>query len=316
MKILVTGGTGFIGSRLVKRLKRKNKVKEVTVLSTSKKGEKGKVKFVKGDISNPYIFNKINPVDVVFHLASIIDEEVPIKKMRKVNVKGTDNVLNFCKKKNVNQLVHVSTVGVYGKIKNPPANEDTSYNPQTNYEQTKCEAEKLVLEYKNKSDTNLTIFRPTMVYGPNSYWLEILKKAKKKFPLIGNGNNHFHTLYVKNLVEALLLALKNKKSYGKIYNVADEKVHTYKESYKIMCEELGVEFPDKEIPIWLAKSLAWGFEIKGKITGKSPLITKTHIERLIRERYFDISKIKKELNYKPKWDFRKGIRETIQELNL
>ncbi|MFB6088635.1 MAG: NAD-dependent epimerase/dehydratase family protein [Candidatus Aenigmatarchaeota archaeon] len=315
MKILVTGGTGFIGSRLVKRLKNKDGVKEILVLSLNKKGEDGKITYLKGNITNPDTFEKIKSAGIVFHLASIINESVPLKKMRDVNVKGTENVLKYCRNNNTEQLIHISSTGVYGKLNNPPADEETPFNPQTNYERTKLEAENKVRDFM-KDGFNATVLRPTIVYGENHYWKGILKKAKKRFPMIGKGANHFHTLYIKNIIDAFELILNNEKAYGKIYNIADERAYTYRETYEIMCNELGVEFPSKEIPPWMAHVIAKIYEIKAGLTIKKPTITGEYIDRLLRERWFDINKIKEELNYEPEYDFERGIREVIDGLGM
>ncbi|MFB6075720.1 MAG: NAD-dependent epimerase/dehydratase family protein [Candidatus Aenigmatarchaeota archaeon] len=315
MKILVTGGTGFIGSQLVKRLKNRSDVEEILVLARSEKANEGKINYHMGDITKPNMFKKIKSTDVVFHLASIIDESVPLKKMRNVNIKGTENVIKYCMNNDVEQLIYTSSTGVYGKLNNPPADEETIFNPQTNYERTKLEAEERVRDFM-ENGFNATVLRPTIVYGENHYWKGILKKAKKRFPLIGDGKNHFHTLYIKNIIDVFDLILKNEKAYGKIYNIADKKAYTYRETYEIMCDELDVDFPSKKIPPWVAHIVAKIYEMKSFITGEKPTITSEYINRLLRERWFDINKIKKELNYEPEYDFKNGIEEVIDDLEL
>lgn len=311
MNILVTGGTGFIGSQLVEKLVERDKVDKIFILSRNKnKTQSKKIQSIKGDVSKKKTFKNFDSsIDIIYHLAAIIDESVPLETMRMINVKGTRNVLNFCREKD-SKLIYTSTVGVYGEPKNPPADEKTPYNPRTNYEKTKCEAEKVVKKYMEKYGLKPVVLRPSLVYGTNSYWLQILKKANKGFPLIGKGNNHFHLLYIENLTQALLLSLE--KGDGKIFNVADNKVYTYKESYEIICDELNVK-SEGSIPVWLAKTYALLTEFKAKIKKQKPIIRREYIDRLIRERWYEIEKIKKELGYNPNWDFRSGIREVIKK---
>ena len=114
-------------------------------------------------------------------------------------------------------------------------------------------------------------------------------------------------LYIKNLIP-LLAKARTKGKDGEVYVIADDEVLTYEEMYRIMREELGVEKEPRHIPVWFAKLLARAYGL----TGKKTIVTKEHIERLVKNKYYSISKAKRHLNYKPKYDFRKGIRETIR----
>ena len=306
MNILVTGGTGFVGRELVKFLI-KSKRNNVTVFDRKVSDTLPGAKYIKGDITNLEEVKKaVKGQDYVYHLAAILDESVPKKVMFDVNVGGTISVLEACRNEGIKRLVYLSTAGVMKETEGP-ADEKTPYGPKTNYEKSKAMAEKTVLEYCTRHDFPAIVIRPALLYGPNNYWRQILKAAEKCFPIIGTGKNKWHNLYIKNLIP-LLAKARTKGKDGEVYVIADDEVLTYEEMYRIMREELGVEKEPRHIPVWTAKVIALIY----KVSGKKTIVTKEHIERLVKNKYYSISKAKRHLNYKPKYDFRKGIRETIR----
>ena len=305
MNILVTGGTGFVGRELVKALI-KLRGSKITVFARSTVNPLPGVEYVRGDITNlEDVKRVVKGKDYVYHLAAILDESCPKKLMFDVNVGGTISILEACKKEKIKKLIYLSTTGVMAETEGP-ADEKIPYGPRTNYEKSKALAEKTVIEYYKRYKLPVVIIRPTLIYGPNKYWKNILKAAQKCFPIIGSGKNKWHILYIKNLIPVLVRA-RTKGKEGEIYIIADDEVLTYEEMYRIMREELGVKKEPKRIPIWFAKFIAFLYQLGGK----NSVVTKEHIERLVKNKWYDITKAKKHLNYKPKYDFRKGIRETI-----
>ena len=235
-----------------------------------------------------------------------MDETLPKKTLFDINVGGTLSILEACKEEKIKRLIYLSTVGVMGDIEGQ-ADEKYPYNPETNYEKSKAMAERAVLEYYKRYKLPVIIIRSALVYGPNQYTLKILQKAKDVFPIIGSGKNKFHLIYIKNLITALLKAMKNGKD-GSIYIVADDDVHTYEEYYRIIREELGINEEPKNIPVWFADLIAFFY----RIVGKKSIVSKEHINRLTRTRWYKINKAKRYLKYKPKYELRKGIKATIK----
>ena len=303
-KILVTGGTGFIGNELVKELSKRHKV---TVFDRTIKHVIRGVKYIKGDITDIQQVRKaVKGNDYIYHLAAVLDETLPKKTLFDINVGGTLSILEACKEEKIKRLIYLSTVGVMGDIEDQ-ADEKYPYNPETNYEKSKAMAERAVLEYYKRYKLPVIIIRSALVYGPNQYTLKILQKAKDVFPIIGSGKNKFHLIYIKNLITALLKAMKNGKD-GSIYIVADDDVHTYEEYYRIIREELGINEEPKNIPVWFADLIAFFY----RIVGKKSIVSKEHINRLTRTRWYKINKAKRYLKYKPKYELRKGIKATIK----
>lgn len=313
-KILVTGGTGFLGEHLVKELKEKG-YKNITVFSNRIEDKLNGVNYIKGDIRNKdEVENAVEGKDIVYHLAAILSESAPSDLIYEVNVDGTRNVAEACQEKEVEKLIHVSSVGVMGPTpEGETADESYPYNPQTTYEKSKRDAEEIIKDLIKVEDLNALILRLGMVYGPNHYWKKIIKKAKEGFPLIGQADNRWHLLYVENAVHGLIQAGK-RGSLGETYIIADKEIKTYKEAYKLICELSEVEKPEKKVPVWLANLIAFFYEIKSKIKGSSPIVSREHIKRLTRERRYSTKKAEKELNYRPPYTLKEGMKKTISEI--
>lgn len=305
MNILITGGTGFIGRRLAIALSKKH---AVTVFDRCADPELGKagVRCVAGDILCDSDLKKIKAPDIIYHLAAILDESNPI--LWKVNVDGTRNLLRIFP--NVRRFIFTSPIGVLGGTKKPAA-EDAKYNPRTKYERSKVAAERAVIE----SGAPYTIVRMTIIIGPNDFWKQIFTAAKKKYPIIGTGKNYWHLLYIDDAVQALILAAKP-AAQNKIYNIASADPYTYLETYAAIASALKIEIPKKHIPVFLAKLAAAIHELQCKITGRRPDVTKmgASIDRLIGNRIVDISKARRELSFKPKFNLDCSIRETLKAL--
>lgn len=304
MDIFITGATGFIGSLLVARLRNSH---NVAGLSRKKK----KDCFV-GDITKYETLRKIGKkasFDVIYHLAAELDETLPYRVLYNVNVKGTENVIRLARHWNA-RLIYLGPIGVLGPTR-VSADEDSPYNPETKYEKSKCEAEKLLLMYSQDESMPITILRSPIVYGENKYWLKIIKVIRNnKFPILGTGKNFFHLTYIENLVQALEKALLLKK-YGEVFHIADEKAYRLDEVYGMIADYLDVDLPSWHYPVLGAKVLASLFELSAILRGKEPLLTRAWVDRITRNRIYDISKAKKELNYEPKYDFKTGIKEVI-----
>ncbi len=299
MKILVTGACGFLGKLAVNELRGAGH-------------EIGEFDLEKGnDILNAEeVEIACRGKDIVVHLAAALDEALPYEKLHAINVKGTENVLEACAKCNVKRLVFASTVGVMGNVKGE-ADESFPYAPETNYEKTKAEAEKLVLGYQEIFP--ITILRFALLYGANSYWRQIIKLIKKGFPITGDGKNRFQLLYVKDAASAIRFVAGDENAENETYIAAEEHASTLEEVYAEIANLLDVEAQKKHLPVWQAKLLAHVLLAKAKIQGKKTIIMPAHIDRLVRNREYNTGKINK-LGWRAKYALHEGMGETIGEL--
>ncbi len=300
MKVVVTGGAGFIGSNLVELLlKKKWKVVVIDNLSTGNidniKNFKSKIKFIKSDISKIGRWsNSFRNVDIVFHLAALADIVPSIQKPTnyfKSNVTGTFNIVNVCKKYKVKKLLYSASSSCYGIPSKFPTNEKELINTQYPYALTKRLGEEIVLHWGKVYNLDVTSLRLFNVYGPKSrtsgtygavFGVFLAQKLNNKpYTVVGNGKQTRDFTYVSDVVNAFYMASK-KKTNSKVFNVGSGKTI----SINKIVEILG---------------------------GKKIYIPKRPGEPDCT--FADIRLIKKELKWSPKINIETGIKLLINEIN-
>lgn len=317
MRVLVTGGTGFTGKALVKRLL--NEGHEVVALDY-KEGIKTDelrnwgAEVVIGSVADKAIVEKsMQGVDVVQHLAAAFRElDVPNTFYHDINVGGTKNVLEAAERHNVKKFIYCSTCGVHGNVEVPPANESAPINAADYYQQTKYEAEPVVHEF-GKKGMNTVILRPAAIYGPGDpeRFFMIFKRVNNgSFPMFGGGNTLYHPLYVENLVDAHMLAMEEGKGNGETYLIADEKYLPINELVESIGEALDVDVKINHFPIFPLIIAGHFFEKICKPFKITPPIFPRRVDWYRQNRAFDISKAKKELGYCPKIGLKEGLKAT------
>lgn len=302
MNILITGGTGSVGSRLSLALSKDDRI----FVFTRKKIQSEKIHYIQADLCDNESLSNIDlkGIDVVYHLAANINEMDT--KMYWENVESTKNVIELCKKSNVKQIIFLSSSGVLGETLEGKENHE--YNPKTDYEKSKTECEVLIKE----SGIPYTIIRASIIMAPNKIWMSIIGAAKKGFPIIGSGENKFHLSYIDDIVDILKLTKNNEKAKNQLFNVATKDVPTYKEVYKIICDELKCPMTVKHISVFTIKLILF---FKNLFT-KDPVINNASVDRLVRNRCLNIEKAKIILGFEPKFTTQTGLREVIKNLKL
>jgi nucleoside-diphosphate-sugar epimerase len=326
MKFLVTGATGFVGSHLVKRLiKDNNDVRALVRKGRDTSKFDSRVEIVYGDITDPHsLDDATRSIDIVYHSAAIVREAgVPDSLFYEVNVKGTENLLEASLRHGVKRFIHISTGGVHGDIKNPPASEDSQIPPHPPlekggwgdldiYQKTKIEGEKVVLSFKEKG-LSVVIIRPTGVYGPGD--LRLLKLFRlinrRRFFMVGDGMTLFHPVYIDDLIEGLILAGKIPEAEGEVFLIGGERYLTLNEIVRIIAGALNVPIKRVHLPVFPVRALATTIEFIFKPMRIEPPLFRRRVDFFTKNRAFDISKAKRLLGYQPKVDIEKGVRLTI-----
>ena len=309
-KILVTGGTGLIGSKLVERLKEQGH--KLTVISTRERKIPG-VKVFKANVKDrDKIFEIVKGHDVVFHLAAILDESLPVDLQYSVNVDGTFNVFDACLEHDVKKVIYTSSVGVYGELEKLPGDEKSPFNAISTYEKTKKEVELYIPKYKEKG-LPIVILRPTIVYGPGSNMFDgLIAKVEKGSPYIGDGSNKWPLVYVDDVVDALMLAFENDDVIGEDFIISDKQAYPYKQIVKTIRRYLNKSGFVPRIPLstlYLAASLNG---MAHKFIGIPHVVTKQKVRRFVRNREFVIDKARKMLGYEPKVGLEEGMKKTVE----
>ena len=319
MRILVTGGTGFTGTALVRRLR--DAGHEVVALDY-KEGLQSEAlrtmgaEVVIGSVTDRGAVAKaMRNVEFVFHLAAAFRElNVPNSFYDDVNVGGTRIVLEEAIKVGAWKFVYCSTCGVHGNVAHPPANEDAPIQPADYYQRTKYEAEPVVKRL-GAGKLEVVILRPAAIYGPGDperFFMIFKRVAKGTFPMFGRGRTLYHPLYVENLVDAFMLCLAPGVGNGREYLIADEKYYPIEEIVKAVGRALDVPLRIPHYPVMPVVAAGHVVEKLCKPFGITPPIFPRRVDWYRQNRAFDISRAKRELAYAPRVELDEGLRQTGQ----
>jgi nucleoside-diphosphate-sugar epimerase len=317
MKVLVTGGTGFTGKALVKKLL--DLGHEVIALDY-KEGIKTReledwgAKVVIGSVTDRDVVEQcMDGVEIVQHLAAAFRElDVPNNYYDEVNVQGTRNVLEIAFDHDVKKFIYCSTCGVHGNIDNPPGGEDSPIKPADYYQRTKYEAEPIVNEFFQKG-MKTTILRPAAIYGPGDperFFMIFKRVLSGTFPMFGNGKTLYHPLYIDSLVDAHVLAQENGKGDGETYLIADENFLEIEDLVERVSKVLDVDVTIKHYPVTPLIVAGHVCEKVCKLINVVPPIFPRRVDWYRQNRAFKIDKAKRDLGYKPQIDIDEGLKNT------
>ena len=327
MRILVTGGGGFLGTYIIKELL-KNPTYMVTNFSrhTYSHLEDLGVPTIKGDLKNPANVERAmsQGFDAVFHVAALAGVWGRYQDFLDINYLGTKNLLEAAEANGVKRFVYTSSPSVvFGKDDLLGVDENTPYPDEflTPYAETKCMAEKLVLQ-KNNSDSFLTCaLRPHLIWGPGDPHLfpRVIQKGKEgKLRIVGDGENVVDIIFVENAAFAHVLAFENLKPHsrlcGQAYFVGQERPVKLWHFINQILGYVKVEPVMKSIDLGSAYRLGWMLEKFFKIAGiqkPEPPMTRFVALNLGKSHYFSHEKAKRDFGYFPKVSIEEGLRKTF-----
>ncbi|HDN81033.1 MAG TPA: NAD-dependent epimerase/dehydratase family protein [Chloroflexi bacterium] len=319
MKILVTGATGFIGSHLVERLLTEG----YQVRGMTRSPEKARLLQAKGvepviaDLRDyGAVREAVRGATLVFHLGAIMSDWGPWRLFYEVNVGGTRNVLKAAYEEGVQRVVYTSSIAATG-LEDYPGVKDESFPLTTThhpYCRSKAEAEKVARQYIERG-LPLVIIRPVYVYGPRERNVGIYTVArllKVGFRLLpGDGSNYHHRVYVKDLVDALMLAAVSENAIGKTYIIGGP-LTTAREFWGTLAKIMGTSI------IWVPKLVGWMLALPFEMTYRllriqtPPLISFFRIGVLSNNNAWDFSRARQELGYEPRTGVEEGLQETVR----
>jgi nucleoside-diphosphate-sugar epimerase len=300
MRVAVTGAAGFVGSAVVRRLRENGH----DVHAFDLRGGGG---ITAWDIAGGPL-PQAPKVDGVIHVAAYVSDTGPVALARRVNVKGTEHVVQSFPRA---RFVHVSTCSVYDPhrpqhlARESEAPAARSIRWTNAYGRTKAEAERLL----SNARPDAVVLRPHAVYGPGDTTLQPrLREAAARrgwFPLPGPGDQRHSVTSVTNLVDACLLGLAPGAPAG-VYNVSDPEPVRIADALALLAAPAGAGpvtvRPLPELPLQvLATVVEGGFALAGRLRGRVvvPPISRYTVEHLAKERTFDITAARERLGYAP-----------------
>jgi nucleoside-diphosphate-sugar epimerase len=325
-RVLITGANGFIGGRLAERLTNEEGA-IVRGLVRVAVGTFYKTSQQIGDITDvAAVTRAVDGCDIVVHCAAMQSGRSKIDEYRRINVGGTLNLLRAAKNANVQRFVHISTINVHGFPPPPDAHADSPLGrdamgrgainraPTSGgfYSITKAEGERAAWQFAKNYQLPITVIRPGCTFGPRSvaWTLTPLNRVRRGTPvLIGDGNGICNAVYIDNLIDLILLALKNDPAIGQAFIGAEGRGVTWREFYGAYARMAGVA-KINSMPRWFARLAATGFGVRARFDGYPPRVDRASVEFYSHRVVFDIEKSKRLLGYEPRVSFEEGMART------
>ena len=317
MKILVTGATGFLGSRLIEKLNSLNYINEI--IATGRKlrkthfVESQKIKYVLGDLSDKLFVNQItSEVDILINCASLSSPWGTYSDFEKANIDTQINLIEASKNNKVKKIIYISSPGVYYEFKDIINISEKEPLPKTfvnHYSKTKFLAEELL----KSSKVPYIIFRPKAIIGRGDHVIvpRLIKAYdEQKLKIVGNGNNLIDLTPVSNVVDAIILAVNNDNAINETFNLSNGKPVKLWDVINYVLKKLDRTIVTKKVPYWIAYLVSYTYELHSKVfnTGE-PTTTRYSIGVLAKSCTLNIEKAFNLLKYVPNQTTEEAIEE-------
>lgn len=304
MKVAITGGSGFIGTRLIAELEKEGH--DCVIIDIAHQ--------VPVDILGQ---DKLNAAcagcDVIYHLAAAHRDDVfPRSIYYDINGNGTQNVVKAAKENNIKQIIFTSTIAVYGLNKKSP-DEMTPPDPFNDYGKSKLEGEAHLQAWAAEDSSRIaTIIRPVVVFGENNrgnVYTLIDQISRGRFFMIGDGENEKSMAYVGN-VAAFLKHCLNDPAGVHIYNYADKPDFSTSELVEVIYQHLGIKRPVFSIPYPVGITAGYVFDVAARITKKQLPISSIRVKKFCADTTCQAEKCSQS-GFKPEYTLAEGVERMV-----
>ncbi|HWW51483.1 MAG TPA: NAD-dependent epimerase/dehydratase family protein [Verrucomicrobiae bacterium] len=323
MRVSVTGGTGFVGRALVRRLLAQG----VSVKVLGRPSERAErlralgAQVVEGDLEDPgSVERAVQGADIVYHLAAKVDRPGTRGEFVETNVRGTERVFTACRRLGgVSRVIYTSSVAVYGLVQpGQSIDEDAPYDaaPQLrdSYAQSKILAEQFAISFSQKTGLPAVIFRPGLIYGagkPLPLGLLGFRLWNTDF-VFGDRNLRLPLNYVENLIDAMQLASSLKDNRLRQFNIVDDEELTLGQYHETKSAE------EKTRTVFLpgglvlfGAPLAESF-VRAASRGGTTGLSQHQVKRALQDRSYGTRRIREELGWMPRVQLREAIQRSLR----
>lgn len=314
MKVLLTGGTGFLGSHVAEVLKNKGHEVRALVRATSKKDflQNLGVEFVEASLETGRLDRAVEGVEAVVHCAGLVKARSN-SEFEHVNVLGTQNLVDavLAHAPGIKRFVKISSLAAHGPSEAGrvrPTNSEP--RPVSNYGRSKLNAERVALKASDKIP--VTVIRPPAIYGPRDTEVFAFFQAvsRRVLPLTGRGNTA-SMIYAPDCAEAIVLALEKEHPSGSVYFIEDGRPYTWEEMGSILEDVLGVRALRVHIPGPVFSAVALGTELYGKLRNQAVMLTRDKLNELRQPHWVcNAEELRRDLGWEPSVDFAQGAKIT------
>ncbi|WP_176140754.1 NAD-dependent epimerase/dehydratase family protein [Pseudoxanthomonas indica] len=318
--VLVTGAAGFLGRKLVARLREQGRSVRVLVRRpVSAYSQDSGIVQVIGDLGDPRIVaHAVQGAGVVYHVGAAMKGGP--RDFEAGTVWGTRNVVEACLKHKSTRLIYVSSMSVFdhaGRDEHAVLTENYTYEPHPEwrgaYTQTKLTAEKTVLDAIREHDLPAVLLRPGQIFGPGAEKVTpngVIGLAGR-WVAVGSGAQRLPLVYIDDVVDALLLAETAEGARGRVFNIVDTSAVT-QDDYLLRAQaKLGSELKRLRVPTWMFMGLGWGVELLGKVLKRDVPLTRYRVRSLRPLANFDTSAAREQLGWNPRVGVEQGLKTTF-----
>jgi len=307
MIVAITGGTGFIGKKLVACLVERGDTVRLLTRSPIVVEKSSLLEIYECDLLTTGVEEigaMLDGVDVLYHCAGQLNDA---RIMRALHVDATSKLVEAAAGR-IGRWVQLSSVGVYGPKVRGEVTEESLFNPSGEYEITKTESDHIVIDAATKGKFNYSILRPSNVYGAGmtnrSLYALIAMIQRGLFFFIGKKGASANYIHVDNVVEALLLCGTMPQAAGQVYNLSDHR--TIETFIGVIAQSLGKEMPHVRVPEVFIRLLA---KLLGNLPGMP--LTEARVDALTGHAIYSNEKIERELGYRHRVSMANGLRELV-----
>jgi nucleoside-diphosphate-sugar epimerase len=309
MRWAITGGAGFLGLHLARRLLADgHEVRTLDLAPLDDAELERSVEELRGDVRDPVVASRLaDDVDVVVHAAAALPIQASRDSIRSVNVEGTAVVLAAALEAGVRRAVLISSTAVYGVPKHHPIDESSPFIGVGHYGESKIEAEHVARDFGRRG-LEVVILRPKTFIGPERLGVfEILFdwiREGRRIPILGDGSNRYQLLAVEDLVEATVSAASADVA-GETFNVGATEFGTVRSDLEALIEHAGSGSRLRPVPVRPAEVSLRALEL----LRLSPL-AEWHYRTAHRDSYVDVSRAQRLLGYSPRLSNAQALCET------